>query len=323
MKTPMKFAGFAVGLVAIFGVALGIGALVGPVDEDAGAHGNGAHESTAADGEDAGGLTSTRDGYTLTLEDPTVAAGSRVPVRFRIQDSDGAPVTRYTPNHEKDLHLIVVRRDMVAFQHLHPVLDEQGTWSVPADLSRAGDYRVFADFVTADGQAFTLGSDLRVTGDYHPQPLPKPATGTTVDGYTVTLDGALLPGRSSTVTLTVSREGKPVTDLEPYLGAYGHLVALRATDLGYLHVHPEGHPGDGVTKAGPGIAFAVTAPSAGDYRLFLDFRHRGVVRTAEFTVTAAPAAPAAGGRSEHTPSGAEHTGHTTPEPEPGHPGHGH
>ena len=77
-----------------------------------------------------------------------------------------------------------------------------------------------------------------------------------------------------------------MTDLQPYLAAYGHLVALRAGDLAYLHVHPAGAPGDGVTPAGPGITFYATAPTAGDYRLYLDFQHDGVVRTAEFTVHA-------------------------------------
>jgi hypothetical protein len=79
----------------------------------------------------------------------------------------------------------------------------------------------------------------------------------------------------------------PVTDLQPYLAAYGHLVALREGDLAYLHVHPEGTPGDGKTAAGPGIGFVAEVPSAGGYRLFLDFQHDGVVRTAEFTVDTA------------------------------------
>jgi len=87
------------------------------------------------------------------------------------------------------------------------------------------------------------------------------------------------------LTLSVSRNGKPVTDLQPYLDAYGHLVALRASDLAYLHIHPMGSPGDGVTAAGPEIGFHMTFPSAGDYRLFLDFQHAGAVRTAEFTVS--------------------------------------
>jgi len=77
-----------------------------------------------------------------------------------------------------------------------------------------------------------------------------------------------------------------VRDLQPYLGAYGHLVALRSGDLAYLHVHPGGEPGDGKTRPGPDISFTATAPSEGAYRLFLDFKHEGKVRTAAFTVRA-------------------------------------
>jgi hypothetical protein len=43
-------------------------------------------------------------------------------------------------------------------------------------------------------------------------------------------------------------------------------------------------PGDGRTPAGPEIAFTAQVPSAGTYRLFLDFRHGGSVHTAAFTV---------------------------------------
>ena len=77
-----------------------------------------------------------------------------------------------------------------------------------------------------------------------------------------------------------------MTDLQPYLGAFGHLVALRSGDLAYLHVHPDGEPGDGSTKPGPDVAFGAEVPSAGDYHLYLDFKHDGVVRTAQFKVTA-------------------------------------
>jgi hypothetical protein len=197
-------------------------------------------------------------------------------------------VTGYQTEHDKDVHLIAVRRDLSHFQHVHPVLDPEGTWRVPLDLSAPGEYRVFADFTPAghDG-GLVLGADLAVPGTFEPAALPEPAAvAQVVDGYEVALAGALVPGRSSELTLTVSKDGVPVTDLQPYLAAYGHLVALRAGDLAYLHVHPAGGPGDGVTPAGPGITFYATAPSAGDYRLFLDFRHAGVVRTAAFTVHA-------------------------------------
>ncbi|SEC86572.1 hypothetical protein [Rhodococcus koreensis] len=293
MNATGKFAGFTVGLVVIFGAALALGSVAGPDVAEPAAHtaGDDAH---GAAGHDAvadstpGGLSPTADGYTLELASDQVAAGAAVPVQFRITNPSGVSVTDYTPEHEKLLHLIVVRRDLAGFQHVHPTLDATGTWSVPLDLGGGGDYRVFADFTPAGGEGVTLGTDLRVAGTYDPQELPAPAPTTIVDGYTVTLDGTLRPGETSNVTLSVSRDGLPVTDLQPYLGAYGHLVALRTADLGYLHVHPDGHPGDGVTAAGPGIDFAVTAPSAGDYRLFLDFQHAGVVHTAEFTATAGP-----------------------------------
>lgn len=120
-------------------------------------------------------------------------------------------------------------------------------------------------------------------------------------GYEVTLDGELTPGEPADVTLRVTKDGEPVTDLQPYLGAYGHLVALRAGDLAYLHVHPNGEPGDGGTKPGPAISFTATAPTPGTYRLFLDFQHEGTVRTAQFTVAAGDW-DAAGGASDR-PSG--------------------
>ena len=104
------------------------------------------------------------------------------------------------------------------------------------------------------------------------------------------------------LTLTCPEDGQPVTDLEPYLGAYGHLVALREGDLAYLHVHPGGEPGDGTTQPGPDIEFGAEVPSAGGYHLYLDFKHDGVVRTAQFALEASRdgPAPATGGSHEHT-----------------------
>lgn len=106
-------------------------------------------------------------------------------------------------------------------------------------------------------------------------------------GYTVAVDGALVARRTSRLTLTVTRSGAQVTDLQPYLAAYGHLVVLRADDRGYLPVLAQDAPDDDGTAAGPSIVFDVEVPTAGEYRMFLDFRHGGVVRTAAFTATAA------------------------------------
>ena len=282
MNAPQKIAGFVLGLAVVFVAALGVGATIGPDSAVATTHSQPPANQQAA--EVPAGLSSTTDGYSLRLAQTSFDASQQVPLRFRITDPTGTTVTRYVDNHEKQLHLIVVRRDMVGFQHVHPTMAADGTWSVPVDLS-AGDYRVFADFIPEGGKNLTLGTDVHVAGRYDPQPLPPPAATAVVDGFTVKLSGSAKANEPSMLSFEVTRDGKPVTDLQPYLGAYGHLVALRASDLAYLHVHPMGEPGDGVTPAGPEIGFHATFPSDGDYRLFLDFKHQNVVRTAEFTVS--------------------------------------
>lgn len=293
MNTPVKLAAFGVSLIALFGLALGAGRLVGPspaavADEHASVdpHGSGdAHDTDPV--AQVGGLQIAQDGYRLEPITTTLSTGRAVPVRFRVVGPDGMPLTSYTSTHDKDLHLIVVRRDLTGYQHLHPVLGPDGVWSTPVRVAEAGQYRLFADFQPAGrDRALTLGTDLPAAGEYRPHSLPEPSHTARVDGYTVTIDGELTPGSSSKLTLTVEKDGALVTDLQPYLAAYGHLVALREGDLGYLHTHPDGAPGDGRTPAGPQIVFSVEVPSAGSYRLFLDFQHDGVVRTATFTAVA-------------------------------------
>jgi hypothetical protein len=296
-----KLAGFAAVLALVFGGALALGAAAGPpagVTAAAPERAGDSTEHTMTNVESeaapvAAGLAVSQDGYAFTPATTSLTAGGENDFRFTVTGPDGQPVREYTEEHDKDLHLIVVRRDLSGFQHLHPTMAADGTWSIPLTLAEAGDHRAFADFVPAGGEGLTLGVDLHVAGDYLPQPLPAPARTAEVDGYTVELAGDLVAGSASELTLTVARDGQPVTDLEPYLGAYGHLVALRDGDLAYLHVHPHDGP------AGPGIAFTAEVPTAGTYRLYLDFSHAGVVRTAEFTATAGTEA-AAHDADDHT-----------------------
>lgn len=248
------------------------------------------------------GLTAAQSGYTMVPLTTVLNPARAQTFAFRIVSPDGAPVTRYEIEHEKRLHLIVVRRDTAGFQHVHPELGTDGTWRAALDTRLPGNYRAFADFVPDGADPLTLEVDFATPGDFRPIE-HRNSTQATVDGYQVRLTGRLSPGRTATLTLNVYRNGKPVDDLQPYLGAYGHLVALRGGDLGYLHVHPDGEPGDGITRPGPGITFFAEAPSAGSYRLFLDFKHGDKVRTAEFTVTAgtsgAPAPEHAGPAHGH------------------------
>ncbi|MEV6136374.1 hypothetical protein AB0L63_10000 [Nocardia sp. NPDC051990] len=246
------------------------------------------HDDHAAHGGGLpGGLQITQDGYTLALAEPIVAPGD-IEFRFRILGPDGAPVTDYTPIHDRELHLIVVQRELTGFWHVHPALTADGVWTVKLNLPQAGAYRVFTDIAPrALGKTITLGADLAVAGVYEPRPVPAAARTAIVDDYEVTLGGDLVPGDGRLLTLTVHKKGEAVTDLQPYLAAYGHLVILRAGDLAYVHVHPNGEPGDGITAAGPDITFHTAVPGPGTYRLFLDFKHGDVVRTAAFTLPTA------------------------------------
>ncbi|MFD8494707.1 hypothetical protein [Amycolatopsis sp. NPDC059657] len=289
MQTAVKLSVYGVALALIAGGAWAAGSAVGPFEGEAGAqhteeagHGD-AHGAEAPSDDLPGGLASSIGGYTLTPADTTLTPGVTTTFSFRVTGPGGQAVTAYDVKHEKRMHLIVVRRDGSGFQHVHPALAADGTWTVPLTLPKAGSYRAFADFAPTGGKATTLGVDLAAPGDFQPSTSP-PERVSDVDGYQVRLAGDLVPGKSSKVTLTVAKNGGPVTDLQPYLGAYGHLVALRGGDLAYLHVHPDGMPGDGKTAAGPSVTFYAEVPSAGTYRLFLDFQHEGKVRTADFTV---------------------------------------
>jgi len=301
MSTPVRIAGFVLGLVAVFIAARGVGAVAGPVaeptqpmahdemtgdedthgDTDGDTHGDHEGEESSEASQTPGGLQVAEQGYTFrVVSEPRRGADRQF--RFAIDGPDGEPVTAYDEVHDRPLHLIKIRRDGVGFQHVHPTLGADGVWTVRLTLS-PGSSRLFADFTPTDGPALILGTDVEVGGDYDaaaPTPITRVAR---VDGYRVEVTGDLAAGESSALTLTVARRGDPVTDLQPYLGAYGHLVALREGDLAYLHVHPEEPEG---SAAGPEIPFLAEVPSEGRYRLFLDFRHDGVVRTAEFTLAA-------------------------------------
>jgi hypothetical protein len=291
MNAAGRLSAYGVALALIAGGGWAIGDAVGPVAstgehgaEDAG-HAD-THSGTVAETEhidEPAGLASSRGGYTLTPTSTTLIPGTTTPFSFRITAADGAAVTHFDEAHEKRLHLIVVRRDTADFQHIHPEMAADGTWTVPLNLAHAGSYRAFADFVPTGGEPTTLGVDLTAPGEFRPA-VYEPSRVANVDGYQVSLDGDLVAGQTSKVTLTVRKDGRDITDLQPYLGAFGHLVALRGGDLAYLHVHPDGTPGDGKTAPGPSVVFYAEVPTAGSYRLFLDFRHGDKVRTAEFTV---------------------------------------
>jgi hypothetical protein len=283
---PTRVVGAAVILAAVFGTTVLLAEAIG----EEGAEGGGHEASMAAEptpSETVRGVTVAEDGLRLQL-DRTQLSIAHGELRFRVLGADGAPVTEFEVEHTKRMHLIVVRRDLTGFQHLHPVMTDDGAWSTPIELDDAGSYRVFADF-NHDGESVTLGADLAVDGPAEYEVLPVQQTETeTASDYEVGVEGvAAVAGQENELAFNVVRRGRDV-DVEPYLGADGHLVALREGDLAFLHVHPVEHEEAADTGAqGDSIRFITEFPTAGNYRLFLQFKHGGEVHTAAFTRVAA------------------------------------
>jgi hypothetical protein len=288
MSTPARLIAFAGLLALVFAGAVLAGGASGvdrstetaataqeqPMD----GHGGG-EAAQPAGGALTPGLAVSQGDTTLQLATTSFPRGRERTLRFRLVDGSGRPVTRFATEHTKRMHLIVVRRDTQGFQHLHPTMAADGTWSTPLRLDASGSYRVFADFRREGGAKTTLAADLLVDGDADYAPLPAPATTSRPDpGYEVRLDaGHPKAGAEARLRFTVLRDGEPVRT-EPYLGAGGHLVALRDGDLAYLHTHPDEAAGDDV------VSFMSELPTAGRYRLFFQFQHDGRVRTAAYTL---------------------------------------
>ena len=303
MNAPQRLGVYGAGLVALFVAAFTVAGLVVPkasvtawsttaeagdpeamdmaMGTDPGGH---ADERAAAP---VRGLALEQDGLLLSAVSTPDRVGEEGTLSFSITSVDGEAVTAFETEHDKELHLIVVRTDGARFRHVHPEMSADGVWSIPWTWDAAGSYRVLTDLVPeATGENVTLGRTIDVGGRADPEPTTLVSTSDTVDGYTATLTGDLGTTGDSMLTVTVTKGGEPVTTLEPYLGAYGHLVALRDGDLAYLHVHPEGgEPAPG-SRSGPDVGFMTEAPTPGRYLLYLDFKVDGVVRTAHFVLDA-------------------------------------
>lgn len=290
MRTATRVGAFVAALGVTFGAAALAGASLDPLRDAGDGHGGGTHggdhatavmETGGGVGPAPPGLAVSDGGLRLVAGTTTLARGATAEWAFRIMGPSGA-VTDFQVEHERDMHLIVVRRDLTGYQHLHPRRAADGTWSVPLRLPEAGVYRAYADF-TSGGRSYTLATDLFAAGAFSPRPLPAPAAADETEGYRAELSAeGLVPGSRAGLDYDLSLGGSRLDGVEPYLGADGHLVALREGDLAFLHVHPEesGVPGR--------IRFAAELPSAGRYRLFLQFKHKGAVRTVAHTLEVSP-----------------------------------
>lgn len=234
------------------------------------------------------GVSAEAFGFRFAPAVSALPAGQPAALEFRILGADGKPVTAFELDQTKLMHFYLIRTDFTGFQHVHPTMNADGIWRATLAPVQPGSYRAYTSFITkeASGQTvpLVLSQPITVPGATTAMPLPPPSTTVQVDGYALTLSGdQVMAGTAQALTVTVSRRGQPVTDLQPYLDTYAHLTAFHEGDLAFAHLHPDGT----ITgnRGGPTLSFQATLPEAGNWRLFIQFQTAGVLHTAAVTLS--------------------------------------
>ena len=217
--------------------------------------------------------------------------GSAITLRLTVRDpQDGAVVTSFLNVHERPFHLFIVSRDLSTFVHAHPEQRDGGVFVLDQVLA-PGEYMLIADFLPSGGTPQIVHRAI-VTPGYsgplfkEPSKLAVTPVEQTIDGLRVRLETANVTAlRPASLRFLVSdaATGAEVRDLEPYLGAAGHLLIVSGNLTSALH----GHPADTQTS-GPGILFNPVLPKAGLYKLWLQFQRKGRVVTVPFVIEVAP-----------------------------------
>lgn len=230
---------------------------------------------------------------------------------FSILDDQANTLKDFAITHTKPMHVIVVRKDLSHFQHLHPEFNNQTGEFTLHDLTfpGSGDYRIFGDFAAGNGPnnygmmslPITLSDDITIPGEYSPKTLGTEERTKTIDGYTVSLstDQPPVSGKEIQLSFNLKKDGKPIVDLEEYLGALGHSVILREGSLDFIHAHPTA---DAKQVQNGKVDFMVYFPEAGKYKIFTQFQRSGKVFTTDFVVSVTQGEPTTSGEpaTEHS-----------------------
>jgi hypothetical protein len=245
-----------------------------------------------------------------------VKPGQKTTLRFQIRrPGTGEIVKHFELVHERQYHLFLISQDMEYFQHIHPEEQNDGTWTIEVTLPKPGYYKVLSDFLPSGGASQFIARPLVTagyTGDLEADGAHlAPDTNLTksVDDITATLSYDPLQfvvGLYGHLNfhLTDTATGRPITDLQTYLGAFGHTLIMSEDMVDYVHSHPldilampddDGGPpvflippGADLEKlrGGPDVTFEGLMPKPGRYRAWTQFRRNGKIHTFAFTFTA-------------------------------------
>ena len=234
-------------------------------------------------------------GYLVDLETTprVLRPQQKARARFFVRDPHTkATVSRFDPVHERVFHLFIISQDLEYFAHVHPELHRDGSLDVDIELPKAGVYQLIADFLPSGGSPQLVQKSIVTAGYTGPLVAPPRLARDIEDKIAgdmrvkLTMPEAIA-GREQLVTFDLhdAASGAPVTDLQPYLGAAGHLLFTSADLAMAAHSHPVAEIS---ALGGPAVVFQVLFPREGDYRMWVQFQRRGEVRTASFTIPVLP-----------------------------------
>jgi hypothetical protein len=213
----------------------------------------------------------------------SIPAGRPITLEFRVLDpKTGRPVTHFETVHEKLFHLFLVSQDLEYFSHEHPTLAGDGWFRLKTRLPKPGTYRLLADFDPKGGTPqlaqrtiSTAGWDVPISQSIRRPAVdlgPKQSTNLEVS---LSLDPVMpIAGKKTMLFLDL----KPADGLEPYLGAWAHLLAVSHDLVDTIHTHPF------LADGGPRMQFNLFLPRVAMYRIWVQMQRRGVVNTVAFTM---------------------------------------
>ncbi len=212
------------------------------------------------------------------------------------------------PDHGHLMHLFLVRwPGMDEVFHLHPEQLAAGYFGLNVPSLPAGRYRLYCDIVHDSGIPETAVGDVNLP-DVQGKPMTGDDSGGAIQfdanelggGYRMVMlepRGAVPPTQVELFTFAIAGpDGKPVNDLEPYMGMGGHAEFIKTDGSVFAHVHPTGSvPMASVEvaspeammqmhgmKPGPTVSFPYGVPTAGHYRIFVQMKRAGKVYTGGF-----------------------------------------
>ncbi|MEK3885360.1 hypothetical protein [Paenibacillus sp. PL2-23] len=247
-------------------------------NEHAGHETGGAH-SQHGDEADSGIVMDWR------FEPANPAPGEEVAIHMSVTDASGKRVESFELGHEKEMHLIVVRDDLSEFYHVHPLRASGSgdTFTQQMTLPSSGIYKLFADFIPAGHAQMTAAATVKLEGNEQSQPLsPDEKLLREEQGVEVELELSSMKAGEDTELAFTLRDAvtkAELNDLEPYLGAIGHVVVIDEDLEHYLHVHPVHEQ-----ARGPVARFATAFPEPGLYRIWGQFKRNGETFVVPFTV---------------------------------------